>query len=177
MIKEINWVKSGDILVTYVAGSKKGSIPFSVIKPYWEYANKDDLEGGRIYVFDDKTIVLILLAVSNQTGVIVAWDVESSEIIHVSNGDFTVAADVSEGYLYSLAYVHSFAEPGNFQLWKVPFGTKEQKDTCILLDKVNEFSFSHVDDYSGSFDDVDLTIDARNVEIRLGNITHKGMKT
>lgn len=134
------------------------------------------MEGGRIYVFDDKTIVLILLAVSNQTGVIVAWDVESSEIIHVSNGDFTVAADVSEGYLYSLAYVHSFAEPGNFQLWKVPFGTKEQKDTCILLDKVNEFNFLNIDDYSGTFDDVDLVIDFRSIKICLGSATYKEMK-
>lgn len=99
-------VVKGNIIAKFKTSSRESVIPFSALKKYWDYADEDDIEGGNMIPLNDGNILIFFTTASDQGGVVFIWDTEKDEIVHVSEGAYTIAASIYKGEVFTLRYIH-----------------------------------------------------------------------
>ena len=173
MVSNIKLVLADDTLLTYETENGRVTIPFSEINSYWSYANEEDVEGVRVYVHDDdKTLLILLTTASGQGGVVVGWDTDTRTIVHVSEASYVIALDYYDNYIYTLRLDMNFSTPAHFSLAKAPYGVK---DAWSEPEYIPEFMLSEIDQFTGSFDDVDLFVNEKGINVRLQENTYHCM--
>lgn len=160
MIDNLELILENDILAAYEKDGKADEIRLEDIRPYWDYANEDDIEGARLYVRDERIVALLSVA-SGQGGVVVIWDAESRRIVHVSEAAYAVAADLFDGYVYTLSAIQNFETTFTAKLSKSPVGTMD----AFKESEVEDFEFDKIEDYDGNYDHIDLQVEADRVII------------
>ena len=95
-----NYLKlSKKYILTYEVNGKKGSIKYSDLRKYYEYATKDDCEYIYADICEDKIIICFTVA-QGQGGVVAVWDTVTNQFTHVSNGEYALAATIYKDNIY-----------------------------------------------------------------------------
>ena len=167
MIKNVNWVLEDDTLLTYETEAGEGKVQFSDIVPYWKYATAEEFEGGKAKVFDDKLLIMLLVA-DRQGGIIVGWDAAEGKIEHVSGADYGLDMDMDGGSVYSLIHVESFGNAPKAFFEKAEYGKIDAP-----VEELQDVDMSIFDDFDGGIDDVKLSVDKDKIILSVGGKEHE----
>lgn len=134
------------------------------LRKHWNYATKSKIERAAIKEHGDE-VLGFLLTDSGQGGIVFVWDPAKNEIIHVTEGAFTVGVTMDEHYVYSLCYVISWGTPAHFILIRSEKGTINALEEGAELDCV----FPPIlDKYDGNSGSINLHVINENaIEIEL----------
>ena len=132
MIDYIHLIMEDDTLLVSSINGIPFQVLFSDIEPYWSYANKYDIDGCSVNVWDDKLLIRLSTA-GGQGGAVILWDAYSETIEHISDGSFCIAVDIDDQYIYKLLDVQTFTTDSNLQIWKVPLNCMDinYDETCL----------------------------------------------
>lgn len=133
-----NYLKlSNRYLLEYSVNGNEGVIKYSDLKKYYEYATKDDCEYINANICDDKIVICFTVA-QGQGGVVAVWDTVTKHFTHVSNGEYSVTATLSNNKIYIISNVHNFMTSDYYELTYISYGTinsLEDGVTVCELDK------------------------------------------
>ena len=93
------------------------------VKKYWQYANKEDLEGITVSQNGNYTIVNLTTA-SGQGGVVAIWD-DQEKLVHISNAEYGIVSTLYDGNVYTLCGIIHWGHPLSYAMTKTPFGTMD----------------------------------------------------
>ena len=124
MIQNLNYKAEGNVLIGYDVNSIHKEIKFSDIEPFWNYANEEDFENGRAYVFGTLIAFSILVA-SGQGGVIIIWDTEKECVVHISEAAYSEAVYLFMERVYYLCQVSNYNTPSHLRLYSIPLFTMD----------------------------------------------------
>lgn len=122
MIENLKYVGENGVLMTFDFDGEQKQIHFSDLERFWGDATEDYFEGGQAWI-QDNLIVFTFLIASDQAGLVVIYDAEHDEIIHVSDGAYCIAAVIFDEYLYCLCAIHNYSVPYHWQMYAVKTGT------------------------------------------------------
>lgn len=128
MIENVQIVGEGDVIIEAEIDGVASEIKFSDIAPFWEYANEEDYESGRAYVYEDY-IAFTMLTHSGQGGIIVVWDTNDESVVHISEAAYCQALSIFEDNIYYLCDVSNFVTPSHIQLYSVPLFTMDASES------------------------------------------------
>ncbi len=165
MINNVEIVLDNNTLISYDTERGTEYLNFSVIQPFWNYADKDEIEGVRVYTLDDQeTLILLLSIASGQGGVVIGWNTVQRCIEHISGASYVIAVDQFDNMIYMLGMVSNFTTHPHFFLNKIPYGIK---DAWMEGTAIPNFSLDKTDEYSGEFEDADLFVNKDKIQVRL----------
>ena len=134
------------------------------LRKHWSYATKSRIESAAIEEHGDE-VLGYLLTDSGQGGIVFVWDPAKNEIIHVTEGAFTVAVTMDGHYVYSLCYVISWGTPAHFIL------LRSEKGTINALEEGTELNCvfpPFLDNYDGNAGSIKMNVKNDNtVEIEM----------
>ena len=160
-----DFVVEDDTFLEYQYQGKSGVIHFSDLNKYWNYATADDFEGGS-FLIQNNLIIGTMLVAQGQGGIIYVWDAEKDELIHISEGSYTVAIALANQTIYNLALVSNFMTKAHFIIEKRNLGIMDaffegERLTCEIP--------CTPDDYNGDMNTINLAVLSENLCIILND--------
>ncbi|SCY73076.1 hypothetical protein SAMN02910292_02697 [Lachnospiraceae bacterium XBB2008] len=165
MIDELTCVSEGDVFISYVKDSQEKTIPFSAIKPLWNYADASEGEYSEAFVDDDeKTIWGLFIIASMQGGIIIGWDTEQDKVIHISEAAYAEDFDIYDGYVYSVCYVSNFRTKPRYEVFRTKVGTM---DPNCKLEKVEDVIFEVDESQTERAVPAQISVDSNGVRVEI----------
>lgn len=118
---ECNADAPDDVIVYLERNGIPQTITLDKLLPYWDYAVAEEIEFVDAGVFGDYIGGIVTVA-GGQGGIVFLWDMDEEEIVHVSDGSYTIAMDVDENSIYSLCLIENFSTPAHFAAFRSPLG-------------------------------------------------------
>lgn len=110
-----------DVIIYIERDGLSQTITLDKLLPYWDYAVAEEIESVDACVIGDYIAGIVTVA-SRQGGIVFLWDMNEEEIIHVSDGSYTIAVAIDEDSVYSLCLIENYSTPAHFAAYKSPLG-------------------------------------------------------
>jgi len=108
-------------------------VSYSMLQKFFEYASFDEIENCGAYI-NGQYIIAWLSVASGQGGIVLVWDVEQKEIVHLSEGAYVQKALLFNDKLYVLREVGCWGIKNYLSLGCCPFGIMDVWDSSIYED-------------------------------------------
>lgn len=167
MITDLKIIPENDIAVTYIKDGVEKSLKFSEISEYWDYTDSGEEPSTKFWAAKNM-IYGIMTVECDQDGVFLAYDTDTEQVVHVSDGAYGIDFDIADGYFYLLCYVYNFMTKGHFVVLRTEFGVKDaaiEGDVipCDLPDSEDPSSAT----ISADGNMLSLQIDGKNYRVEL----------
>lgn len=131
-MKRLSYIGQDGVIIRVEDSGKVQEIRFSDIEKFWDYANEDDFEGGSAKIIGS-IVFFTMITAGGQGEIIVGWDLEKNNVVHISNGEFCTDFTLYNDMLYLLCEVSDFNSAAHFLVFRVPFGTMDTAESGTRL--------------------------------------------